>query len=418
MKEANFKETEIGKIPVDWEVPQLGNYITLKNGYAFKSEYFSNEGPIVMTPGNFHLDGGLKFTPRNTIHFSGTVSENMKFEKGDLLMVMTDLTPSCNLLGKTGIVNTNEILLHNQRIGKIIFSKEKIATKFLYYFFNSSIFSNRMKSTATGSTVRHTSVPTIKNSFFPLPPLAEQEKIAEVLSDTDLWIESTEALLAKKRLLKKGAMQKLLSPKEDWEVKKLGDLTKVFTKQTGFDYTAYIKPSLLKVKTDETIPFIQNKDFNNNWINLNTDYFIPKSIAIKFPKILLDEKSLLISISGSVGNVGVYDLPNLAFIGGAVAILKFANPLLIDWVLFYLKSDEGQTKLLNNVKTGSHKNLILDDIRKVEILFPKYEEQTRITKIFSSMDLEIESLENRLQKARNIKQGMMQDLLTGKVRLG
>jgi restriction endonuclease S subunit len=212
-------------------------------------------------------------------------------------------------------------------------------------------------------------------------------------------------------------MQELLKPKKGWEVKKLGDLTKVFTKQTGFDYTAYIKPSLVNNKTDDTIPFIQNKDFNNKWINFNTDYYIPKSVAFNFPRILLNEKSLLISISGSVGNVGVYDSKELAFIGGAVAILKFKNPNLIDWVWIYLKSERGQEKLFGNTKSSSHVNLILDDIRKFEIEFPKEEEQSRIARILSDMDNEIDELEKQLEKYKMIKQGMMQNLLTGKIRL-
>ena len=252
----------------------------------------------------------------------------------------------------------------------------------------------------------------------PIPPtIAEQTAIANALSDADALISSLEKLIAKKRNIKQGAMQKLLQPKEGWEVKKLGDLTKVFTKQTGFDYTAYIKPSLVQYRTDDTIPFIQNKDFNNRWINFDTDYFIPKNIAIQFPKILLNEKSLLISISGSVGNIGLFDLQELAFIGGAVAILKFKDSDLIDWVMFYLKSVDGQKKLLDNVKAGSHQNLILDDIRKIEIIFPTKEEQTRIATILSDMDAEIGALETKLEKYRKVKLGMMQELLTGKIRL-
>jgi restriction endonuclease S subunit len=209
----------------------------------------------------------------------------------------------------------------------------------------------------------------------------------------------------------------LLKPKEGWVVKKLGEITKLFTKQTGFDYSAFIKPSLVQTKTDETIPFIQNKDFNNKWINFNTDYYIPLSVATQFPKILLDEKSLLISISGSIGNIGVYDSEKLAFIGGAVAILKFKDTKIIDWILYYLKSDAGQKKLFGSVKAGSHQNLILDDIRKVEIPLPLLEEQVHITTLLDDMENEILSLEQNLSKYQMLKQGMMQELLTGKTRL-
>ena len=262
------------------------------------------------------------------------------------------------------------------------------------------------------------SMANLKKYRIPLPPTkAEQTAIANALNDADALITALEKLIAKKKVIKQGAMQELLRPKAGWKVEKLGDLTKVFTKQTGFDYTAYIKPSLVKTKTDETIPFIQNKDFNNKWINFNTDHYIPKSVAINFPRILLNEKSLLISISGSVGNVGIYESKELAFIGGAVAILKFKNPSLIDWVWIYLKSERGQEKLFGSTKSSSHVNLILDDIRKLEIEFPNEIEQARLAQIFTDMDSEIEALEQKLEKQKRIKQGMMQVLLTGKIRL-
>ncbi len=200
----------------------------------------------------------------------------------------------------------------------------------------------------------------------------------------------------------------------EWDTQKLVDLTKLFTKQTGFDYSAYIKPALVQTKSDETIPFIQNKDFNNKWINFKTDYFIPLSVAKQFPKILLDEKSLLISISGSIGNIGVYESEHLAFIGGAVAILKFKDPRIIDWVMFFLKSSEGQKKLFGNVKAGSHQNLILDDIRKVTVPLPLLSEQTAIATALSDMDALIAQTEKLIEKKKAIKQGVMQELLRPK----
>lgn len=200
----------------------------------------------------------------------------------------------------------------------------------------------------------------------------------------------------------------------EWETKKLVEFTKLFTKQTGFDYSAYIKPALVQTKTNDTIPFIQNKDFNNKWINHNTDYFIPLSVAKKFPKILLDEKSLLVSISGSIGNIGVYDSDQLAFIGGAVAILKFKDPDIIDWVMFFLKSNEGQKKLFGNVKAGSHQNLILDDIRKIVVPIPSFIEQTAIANALSDMDALISQTEKLIEKKKAIKQGTMQELLKPK----
>lgn len=204
---------------------------------------------------------------------------------------------------------------------------------------------------------------------------------------------------------------------EDWDLIQFEKLCKIFTKQTGFDYSAYIKPSLIQEARNGFLPFIQNKDFEEKQINFETDYFVPESLALRFPNILLNEKSLLISISGKIGNVGVFDNHKLAFIGGAVAIAKFFEPELVDWVMYYLLSLAGQNTLLKNVKAGSHQNLILDDIRQIVIPMPSLNEQSAIAQILSDIDKEIQTLQTRLSKTQQIKQGMMQQLLTGKVRL-
>ena len=133
--------------------------------------------------------------------------------------------------------------------------------------------------------------------------------------------------------------------------------------------------------------------------------------------ILLDEWCLLISISGKIGNVGVFPNAKKSFIGGAIAIAKFKNPRLLNWVMIYLQSEEGQAKLFNNVKAGSHQNLILDDIRKIIVPIPGKEEQKLIADILSDIDREMDQLEQKLAKYKLVKQGMMQQLLTGKIRL-
>ncbi len=211
-------------------------------------------------------------------------------------------------------------------------------------------------------------------------------------------------------------LREIIYPK-DWTIIQIGKLCKTFTKQTGFDYSNHIKPTLVDKKTDNNVPFIQNKDFNGFKINYLTDYYVPLDVAVRFPMILLDERCLLISISGSIGKVGVFDNKNIAFIGGAVAVGKFHKPLYLDWVKHYLLSNDGQYKLLSKVKAGSHQNLILDDIRKISIPLPNETEQQAIANTLSDTDQLIQNLKNLIAKKQAIKQGAMQELLTGKKRL-
>ncbi len=199
---AGYKQTEVGVIPEDWGIKQLQSLIKIKNGFAFSSVFFSDKGAIVLTPGNFKLDGRLYFNQRNTKRYSGKYPNTYKFEIGDLLIVMTDLTPDCNLLGKPAFVDNNN-LLHNQRIGKIVVLNSNISDQYLYWFFLSSMYAQRMKETATGSTVRHTSVGSIYGTYIPLPPTKiEQTAIAKALSDNDALIQSLSQLIAKKCQIK------------------------------------------------------------------------------------------------------------------------------------------------------------------------------------------------------------------------
>jgi type I restriction enzyme S subunit len=208
----DYKETEVGIIPEDWDVGYLGDIFRLENGFSFKSEYFSSVGPIVLTPGNFKLEGGLYFNDRNTKRYSGRFPESTVFKHGDLLVVMTDLTPDCNLLGKPAFVNAEEKVLHNQRIGKIRLLSNNFDEQFLYFVLLSAPYLKQIKDQATGSTVRHTSNKSIYSVSLPMPrQLEEQRSIATVLSDMDTEIAALEQRRDKTRALKQAMMQELLT---------------------------------------------------------------------------------------------------------------------------------------------------------------------------------------------------------------
>ncbi|GAA8104953.1 hypothetical protein HpDR12_14450 [Helicobacter pylori] len=194
-------------------------------------------------------------------------------------------------------------------------------------------------------------------------------------------------------------------------------MTTSFTKQTGFDYSASIKPTLIKEQLPHYIPFIQNKDFSGHYINYKTDYFIPNEIAIRFPQILLNEKCLLISISGAIGNVAVFNHSQDAFIGGAIAVLKFKEKKSLDFVMHFLMSDSGQKLLLNGVKSSSHKNLTIADLRDLPIPLPPLNEQIAIANVLSDLDHYLCSLDALILKKESVKKALSFELLSQKKRL-
>ena len=166
---------------------------------------------------------------------------------------------------------------------------------------------------------------------------------------------------------------------KNWAVVKLGTISGVITKQTGFDYTSHIKPFLLEEHKEDTIPMVQTKNFKGKKFDLETDYYIPLSIAENFPKILLRGKCLLFSIVGaSIGNVGLYDSDVLAMIGGAICKVSLIDPCFYDYLFYYLQSNEGYKQIMKNYKSTAQGTITVQDVREIDVLLPPIEEQQRI----------------------------------------
>lgn len=212
-----YKYTELGWVPKEWETEQIGNVLKIKHGFAFSSKFFTEEdtGFILLTPGNFHLNGHLYFEKRNTKYFSGSIPEDTIFSDGDLLIVMTDLTQDMNILGNVVILNSQKKVLHNQRIGKIMLNKKDYTIpKYVLYVLNTYYSKSNIKRTATGTTVRHTSPENIYKSIIPIPKSNEQELIANSLISIDKHISREFDSLQKMASMKRGFMSDLLTGKK------------------------------------------------------------------------------------------------------------------------------------------------------------------------------------------------------------
>ncbi|HFK1809841.1 TPA: restriction endonuclease subunit S [Bacillus cereus] len=208
-----FKKTEFGEIPKMWESVKFETLFKIKHGYAFKSEFFKDEGKyILLTPGNFEASGGLKLKGNKEKYYIGEVPQEYILNKDDLLVVLTDLTKECKILGSPAFIKEDNYFLHNQRLGKIIeLDEEKINKRYLFHLFNSSLYRQHLKNTATGTTVRHTSPDRICEVTVPLPLLEEQEKIDSILSTVESKLKIENKKLFTLKQLKKGLMQSLLT---------------------------------------------------------------------------------------------------------------------------------------------------------------------------------------------------------------
>ncbi len=193
-----------------WEKSKLTEHIDLLSGFAFQSIFFSEEGKKLLTPKNFTKNGAADFNNGNTKYTTEVCDGKYICGENDLLLLLTDLTPSCELLGKPVMLKKHdgEVLL-NQRIVKVLF-KTNFNRDFLLQFFLTDIFHQRIKDTASGSTVRHSSNKIVLDTelYYPINP-KEQEKIASCLSSLDEIISVHEKKIEQLKLHKRGLMQGL-----------------------------------------------------------------------------------------------------------------------------------------------------------------------------------------------------------------
>ena len=436
-----MKQTEVGLIPDDWEVkniidvliPSKDNLKIGPFGSQLKKDYLLDNGIYKVFGQDNIYTSDFKYCYRflTKEHFQKLQSCELK--AGDFVISTMGTIGKCDIVPENAGVGIMDSHLVRLRLSSYI---DKV---FFKHFFQSEIIQKQISALSVGGIMDGLSATIIRKLNVIFLPKQEQQRIAKALSDVDAVISTTEKLIQKKKNIKQGTMQELLTGKKrlpnfatttatkqtelgeipaDWEVKTLGELCSLITKQTGFDYSATIKPSLVLEHKNNTLPFIQNKDFEEEKINFNTDFYIPVEIAKRFPKIYLNEDVLLISISGRIGNVAYFKHTQDAFIGGAVGIAHFYNKHIINYCMRYLLSPNGQKQIFANEKSGAQHNLTIADVRKLSIPMPtNNKEQTAIANVLSSMDKEIETLNTKLEKYRNLKTAMMQQLLTGKIRL-
>ena len=197
----------------DWEEAKLADLCAITHGSAFKGKNFAVDEdvskPIVITPGNFTEDAALSFTQNNTKRYSGEPPEAFTFDIGDLVVVMTDLSSKMKILGKPAFIE-RPYVLHNQRIGRLVFKDDSLDRRFLYYYFRTSRFLADIKSTATGTMVKHTAPKRILSNVISFPTVRDQAKIVEHLDSFAAKTKSLEDIHLRKRAVLSELRQSIL----------------------------------------------------------------------------------------------------------------------------------------------------------------------------------------------------------------
>lgn len=426
MADRKFKDTEVGRIPVDWEVKRLGELgVTYSGLSGKKKEDFNNGNSYYITFLNVLNNPVIDLKQVEKVRVSKWENQNL-VRKGDIFFNTSSETPEevgmCSVL----MEDKPNLYLNSFCFGYRLYDGSKCNALYLTSYLRSDLGRKMFSTIAQGSTRYNLSKKEFNNIAIPLPPLPEQKAIAKVLSDIDELIESIEKLIHKKKQIKQGAMQELLTGKNrlagfssEWEVKRLGEVVE------------YIKGYPFKSKDycSEGIRIIRVSDTTYDSIKEENQIYINEQKAKKFSKWLLKENDLIISTVGS--KPPMYD----SLVGKCTIVYKKHEGSLLNQnaVLVRAKNKNVSTQkiLYYNLKTNRYINHIksifrgnanqasinLDDVFKFPIPLPSLPEQKAIAQILSDMDAEIEALEKKLDKYKKIKEGMMEKLLTGQVRL-
>ena len=359
-----YKRTEVGVIPEDWEVKKIQETSPFQRGFDLPSyQLVAGKYAVVYSNGiGFYHSNFMSKGPGVVTGRSGTL--------GKIHYINDDFWPHNTALWVTSFFNNNP--------------------KYIYYllsFINIGRF-------GTGSGVPTLNRNDVHDFQIPLPPLPEQKAIARVLSDTDTLIQTLQKKINKKRAIKQGAMQQLLKPKEGWERKKLGEVVEFM---------------------DNLRKPIKSRD--REGMKGDYPYYGASGIIDFVNSYLFDDDLILLGEDGE--NILSRNLPLAFKVSGKIWVNNHAHVLKprtgyhIDYLTEYLESLD--YSLLNS--GTAQPKLNKKSCSNILIKSPSFSEQKRIATILSDMDTEIEQLEQKLSKYKSIKQGLMQNLLTGKIRL-
>ncbi len=414
-----FKKTEVGIIPSDWllvSYDELFDFLTTAT-YS-RSQLSENDTIKYVHYGDIHTKC-VHFLDCDKIDLPSIKNELLKnyplLKDGDLIIVdasedyegVGKSVEVKNLKNKKAISGLHTFLLRDK--------KEVITNGFKGYIQPNSLVKKQMDTLATGMKVYGVSKTNLKLIKIPLPPTkAEQIAIAEALNDADALITELEKLIPKKKAIKQGAMQELLKPKEGWETKKLGDECELITKGTT-------PTSIGRDFQNSGINFIKIESLTENGrIIKDKVAFINDYTNSLLKRSQLKSCDVLFSIAGALGRVAiVYDELLPANTNQALAIIRLKKDTEIDlkYLFYLLNSNKIKTHIMAINVQGAQANLSLQNISDFQIEYPSKSEQKRIAQVLSDMDAEIVALKKKLDKYKMLKQGMMQNLLTGKIRL-
>lgn len=400
-----YKETKIGILPKDWDVVKQGQVATFFNGRAYKLSEWETEGIPVIRLQNLTGSG------KEYYYSNLQLPEHQYCYKGDLLYMWSATFGPVWWFGEKAIFHYH--------IWKVEHNIEKLDRCFHYYLLDD--VTRRMKNESHGSTMMHVTKGGMEKLLIQLPPLPEQQKIAEILSTVDDKIEVIDQQITETQKLKKGLMQRLLTkgightefensalgeiPK-CWEVVKLEKVAKI--ERGKFQHRPRNDPKFYGGK----YPYVQTGDIAKSTGKILKYSQSLNELGLSVSK-LFPKGTIVITIAANIGDTAIAQF-EIAFPDSLIGI-NVNEGLNNVFLRYFLVTQKNNLDKLSTV--SAQKNINLETLKPYKIPIPPIKEQQKIADILTSVDEKLEVLLEKKTTYQELKKGLMQQLLTGKVRV-
>ena len=403
-----FRNIELGLLPQEWSVRTLGELGQSLIGLTYDPQDIDPSGVLVLRSSNIG-NNSLQFG--DDVHVNMDIPNRMIARRDDLLICVRN--GSRPLIGKCALIDERAV---GMAFGAFMSVFRSADTRFVFHCFQSDIIKRQINE-HLGATINQITNKSLNSFKIPYPERREREAITVALSDMDELLDALEALIAKKQDIKLGAMRQLLTGEMrlpgfagPWERKSLGQLGS-FEKGRGIKREDVSSSGLPCIRYGEL--YTRYKD-----TILNPVSRIPTDVAAE--ALAIDTNALLFAASGEsaedIGRCSAYIGEERAYVGGDIIVLipvrqdsRYLGYLMNSPPVTAQKAHMAQGDAVVHIITGS--------LAQVQLDLPPLQEQTAIAQVLGDMDNEIVALEQRRAKTIAIKQGMMQELLTGRTRL-
>lgn len=402
-----------------WDTATIGDFLDFKNGLNKGKEFFGYGTPIVNYTDVYRKRGLTKSDVRGKVNLTRDEIHRFDARKNDVFFTRTSETPE--------EVGMSSVLLDD--IDDCVFSgfvlrgrpkNDMFVPEYCKYCFTTEVIRSAIIMGCTYTTRALTNGTQLSAIEIVVPPKPEQEAIAKSLTEIDDLISSLEKLITKKKAIKQGAMQELLTGKRrlpgfsgEWETRTLHEIS---NEMVDGPFGSNLKTE--HYTTERQVRIIQLSNIGEaGWNNANVKY-TTFSHAAELQRCIVQPGSILIAKMMPAGRAIICPDNEKSYILGSDVVKVVPNSSVDSRYLVYAtKSRFYLDQIADDTQGSTRARTSVSKLRKTAILFPEKDEQIAIADILSEMDMEIAALEGKIAKYRQIKQGMMQQLLTGKIRL-